>query len=604
MINLKNSASRPRQAVAGLKDDPALSKYLARIIKAGEQQSSGVGKRSPKAQAQQSKTVSRLKSGLQALVRQDYVTASKQIQRAIEMDERNPLAWRMLALAFERQGEFAKAFTAYEAAARLAPDDISLLSEVGRLAHRLNKLELAESLFERFLISDPGNEQVINSLACVLRDQNRYDDAFALLRDILNINPESSSLWNTLGSVLSDSGDTAGAMVFYDEALRLQPSLYQARNNRASCFSVLGQPEKALEEMEIASHDMTDPHEINNTRLSKAFIQLRIGDLVGGFESYEARFDAGEDGAVRFTEFGKRWTTDDDLRGKSLLVYGEQGLGDEVLFANVVNDALDAIGPDGRLILAVEPRLVTLFQRSFPRAVVLGQKPVARFNTLFRTVDLGTPHPPIDYWVPLASLCRRFRTAPTSFPRDPGFLVPDPQRVAHWRQVLAEQGPLPKVGVMWKSLIMKGARVRGFAPFDLWGSVLAVPGVQFVNLQYGDCSSEMAKAEAAGLNLWTPPGIDLKANLEDVAALCSALDLVIGPMAATTNIAAACSTPSWIISMPDCWPRFGTDGLPCYPSARLFSADGFGQWDGVMDRIEDALRQEIAQTNVGSSAAA
>jgi ADP-heptose:LPS heptosyltransferase len=128
--------------------------------------------------------------------------------------------------------------------------------------------------------------------------------------------------------------------------------------------------------------------------------------------------------------------------------------------------------------------------------------------------------------------------------------------------------------------------------------------VQFVNLQYGDCSMEIARAREAGLDLWTPPGIDLKADLDDVAALCSALDLVIGPMAATTNIAAACGTDTWIISMPDAWPRFGTDRLPCYPSARLFPVEGFGEWHGVMGRIESALRQEVAKPANGSTAAA
>ncbi|MGH6978210.1 MAG: tetratricopeptide repeat protein, partial [Brevundimonas sp.] len=200
-----------------------------------------------------------MKTGLQALAQKDYLTASTHIQRGLELDTRNPVAWRMLAVAFEKQGEFAKAFTAYEAAARLAPDDVAVVRDVGQLAHRLGKLELAEKLFERFLASRPGDEEVTNSLACVLRDQNRYDDAIALLRDIINAHPERPLLWNTLGTVLSDSGDAAGAMVFYDEALRLDPGFHKARHNRAYCLTVLGEPQKGIEEMEIASQGLTDP---------------------------------------------------------------------------------------------------------------------------------------------------------------------------------------------------------------------------------------------------------------------------------------------------------------------------------------------------------
>src|SRR5690606_23867949 len=133
----------------------------------------------------------------------------------------------------------------------------------------------------------------------------------------------------------------------------LDPDFHMARYNRANGLTILGEPERALKEMDVASQGLTDSHEIATIGLAKAFIQLLTGDLADGFAAYEIRFDPTLESAVRFTEFGKRWAPDDDLCGKSLLIYGEQGLGDEVLFANVVNDALDAIGPDGRLFIAV-----------------------------------------------------------------------------------------------------------------------------------------------------------------------------------------------------------------------------------------------------------
>src|SRR5690606_25135327 len=147
---------------------------------------------------------------------------------------------------------------------------------------RLGKLELAEKLFKLFLASHPGDEDASSNLACVLRDQNRYGDAITLLQDVIGIYPERPLLWNTLGTVLSDSGDTAGSMVFFDEALRLDPGFHKARYNRANCLTILGQPEKALAEMDVALQGLTDPQEIATVGLAKAFIQLLIGDLVGG----------------------------------------------------------------------------------------------------------------------------------------------------------------------------------------------------------------------------------------------------------------------------------------------------------------------------------
>lgn len=601
MNRLKDSASRPRPILEGLKGDSALSDSLASLIKAQEKDSRGGAKLSAKAQASRRKTLIRLKTGLEALARQDYATASTRLQQALELDDSNALAWRMLAVAFDKQGEFAKAFTAYEAAARLAPNDLSVVREVGQLAYRLGKLEIAERLFQRFLAGEPGNEEVADSLACVFRDQNRYDEAFALLRDSINGNPEHPVLWNTLGTVLSESGDIAGAMVYYDEALRLDPGFHKARHNRAYCLTVLGESERALQDMDLASQGLTDPRQIASIRLAKAFTQLLTGDLVGGFDSYEARFDAASEGAFVFTEFGRRWELDDDLRGKSLLIYGEQGLGDEVLFANIISDTLNALGPDGRLIIAVERRLVTLFQRSFPQAKVLPHKTVRQFNTLFRTVDLGDQPAPIDVWTPMASLFRRFRTSLAAFPRDPGFLVPDPQRVAHWRQVLEDSGPGPYVGVLWKSMKMGGSRQRHYSPFTLWSPVLETPGVRFINLQYANAEEDLAAARSRGFDIWTPPGIDLKMDLDDLAALCAALDAVMGPSTATTNIAAAVGVRVFVSAGPGSWTGFGSDQAPCYPSARIFHATQFDQWEQVMRQMAEALSEELLSDHTSGS---
>lgn len=590
MKRVKNAAKRPRSVLDGVKGDPALSDSLGRIIQA---QQRGAAKPPSKPQAHSPKALSQLKTGLQALAKQDYVAASTLLQQALKSDENNAFAWRMLGVAFDKQGDYAKAFTAYEAAARLAPDDLSIVRDVGQLAQRLGKLEIAERLFQRFLTGHPGDEEVTANLACVLRDQNRYGEAFELLRDVINMHPDRPTLWNTLGTVLNESGDTAGAVVYFDEALRQDPGFHKARHNRAYCLTVLGEPERALEDMDIAIQGLKDAREIASIRLGKAFAQLLTGDLVNGFENYEARFEAASDGATRFTEFGQRWRINDDLNGKSLLIYGEQGLGDEVLFANIVKDAMEAVGPEGRVFLAVERRLVTLFQRSFPNATVLPHKSVRQFDTLFRTVDLGAPAPAIDFWTPMASLFTLFRTRLADFPSEAGFLLPDPQRVAHWRRVLQESGPGPYAGILWKSMKMGGSRQRHYSPWALWAPVLETPGVRFVNLQYADAEEDLAAARAQGFDIWTPPGIDLKMDLDDLAALCSALDVVMGPSTATTNIAAAAGARVFISASPGWWTGFGSGQSPCYPSARVFHAEQFGEWEPVMEKMAQALKDDV-----------
>nr|QQZ48640.1 hypothetical protein JKL49_13995 [Phenylobacterium glaciei] len=117
------------------------------------------------------------------------------------------------------------------------------------------------------------------------------------------------------------------------------------------------------------------------------------------------------------------------------------------------------------------------------------------------------------------------------------------------------------------------------------GRLLRQPAVR--RLRAGD----RAGAPRAGVDIWTPPGIDLKKDLDDLAALTCALDLTVGFANATSNIGAACGAPCWLISTPGAWPRVGTDHYPWYPQMRVFLPPGFQQWDAVMVEVAEALTQ-------------
>lgn len=562
----------------------------------------GEGERRFKSSKQEA-VIRHLRRALKMLAVGDAAGATTAAKAALKLDERHGQAWHVMAIALEKAGNLEHAFAAFEAAVQLLPDDWAIIEDLGSLANRLGYLDLAEKLYQKCLAADPGNPDVANNLACVLRDANRYDEAIELLKAVIAAHQQSALLWNTLGTVLSDKGDMEQSVVFFEESLRLDPGFQKARYNLANVRVALGEPEQGLADINKAIEGARLPMEIATMKTAKALTQMILGDLAGAFETYEARFDPSLKEAVKFQAFGKRWSPDDDLRGATLLIYGEQGLGDEILFANLLGDVIDAVGPDGRVLLAISDRLLTLFSRSYPTLVVHSCRTQSRLGRTERSVDFADATPAIDLWTPIGSLFRRFRRTSAQFPEAPAFLKADPERVAYWRDVLRSRSSAPKVGFIWKSLNMNGVRARAFSPFDLWQSVLGTEGMEFVNLQYGDCSAELAQAEAAGLDVWTPPGIDLKQDLDDVAALCSALDLMVAPMTATTNIAAACGVPTWVIAPPDAWPRFGTDGFPCYRSVRLFPTDGFGKWSGVMDRIKQALSEEVAGRGVGTAAA-
>lgn len=511
---------------------------------------------------------------------------------ALQLDERSGWAWYILAICRERAGALVDALQCYERALQLMPENEELPNDLGRLALRMEMHEIAEKLFGMYLARRPDCVDGANNLASALRGQRRYAEALDVLRTYIAAYPERAQLWNTLGAVVASGGQAAQGLTFMDEALRLDPGFAKARYNRANLLMTAGRVREALSECERAMAETERGPERAVMALARSQMMLASGEVGAGWDAYEARLDPLFPDVTNFMVHGPRWTPEEPLEGRSLLVMGEQGLGDEVLFANMLPDLLAALGPKGRLLLAVEHRLVPLFADSFPQAQVIRRAAYRVDHRVYCTAP-EFDEEGFDLWTPMASLLRRFRRTVDAFPDTPAFLHAEPDRVAHWRAFLHAQRPGPKVGLLWKSLKVDADRNRHFSPFEQWRPVLEAPGVTFINLQYGDCGEEIAHArKALGVEIIQPPGVDLKDELSEVAALSCAMDLVIGPANATSNIAAACGAPVWLVSTPDAWPRLGADRYPWYPTMRVFEARS-GDWAPVMTEIGQALRSRF-----------
>jgi tetratricopeptide (TPR) repeat protein len=553
--------------------------------------------RGPSVKAQK-KAIEQLKAAVASIRVGDYQAATKRTLALLQADERNGLAWHVLAIAQEKSGRLSEALNAYDAALRILPEDPAIAHDLARLAQRLGHLDIAEKLLMKFLSVEPGHVEGTNNLACVLRDQKRYDEAIDRLRELIAIEPESPTLWNTIGTVLSDQGRMGESLPFFDEALRLDETFAKARYNRANALHPLGEPERALADLDQALPGAETPYERAMMRMARAMLLMGMGRLKEGFDEYEVRLDPEMPEAMNVVVDAPRWNpSKEDIRGKRLLVVGEQGIADEMVFGTCLPDVINAVGPDGKVFIAVEQRLVDLYQRSFPTAVVGGHRAVRIEGRLHRYCpfmeEIGETEGKADAWVPMAALLAVYRTELSAFPDRDGYLTPDPEKVARWTRELEALGPGVKVGLHWKSLILTGVRARYFSSFERWKPVLTAPGCVMVNLQCGDVSEDLAAAEAAGVHIWTPP-MNLKDDLDDLAAISCALDLVIGPGIAGTNIAAAAGARTWLIHAPDDWHLLATERYPFYPRVRTFATGGFDGWPRAIAEVRAALEAEVA----------
>lgn len=535
-----------------------------------------------------------LQQAIEALNREDFVTGGKLAVNALEIDEFNGVGWYLLGIARERAGDFGNSVQAYEAALQLLPDHAEVANDLGRLAFRMGMVEQAEKLFRRYVEHAPDKPDGLNNLATAIREGGRNDEAIEILKMAIQQHPQAAMLWNTLGSVMVDLGDLENANIFFGEACRLAPKFGKARYNLSQVKLGLDDVEGALRDCQRALRQINTAEDKQMMLLARATYQLALGRLGPGWDDYEARLSPQFHGVTHFYVERPRWKPGMDIRGKTLLVVAEQGLGDEVLFANVLPDVIERLGPDGKLMLAVERRLVGLFQRTFPDAEVgYHITNVVQAQALRRMPEMDLEK--ADLWTPMGCLMREHRRTLDAFPAHQGYMKPDPARIAHWKAMLETAPPGPKIGLLWKSNISKG-RSRFFSPFDQWAPILRTPGAVFVNLQYGDCSEELARAKAEfGVEIWQPPEIDLKNDLEDVAALCCATDLMIGFSNATLNLGAASGAQGWLLTTPGVWTRLGSRRYPWYPQVRTFVPPHFAAWDALMEEVAVALGEFVAE---------
>ncbi len=539
-----------------------------------------------------------LRRAIKAFRRNDVARAAKLALASTEADGSNAQAFHLLAMMLEKMGHLHKALVTYERAFQLDPADPELLLNLGLTAWSQGLTKGAERMFQLYIAAKPDSPLGYNNLGSVQSDLGDPGLGIETLKGAIYRMPGEAILWNSLATVLAEDGRVDESLIFYQEAIRLEPELPRPWHNLGFAYSHLGELDKALEAYDNAIARPQNEGERRESSHSRSICLIGMGRLEEGFAAYEIRNDQ------RFRAYTHHMTNapvwkGEDLSGKRILVVGEQGLGDEFMFANILPDLARDVGADGELLICVDPRLVPLFQRSFPRARV-GTYDDRRLLDPdgvkeLRFIPWATEGGEADYFAPMGTALQFYRKRIEDF-RHEAFLTPDPARVAEFRKHLLTLGEGPFVGICWRSMMLAAKRAKYYSPLETWGPILRMPGVTFVSVQYGDCAEELARAaERHGIAIHTIPGLDLKNDIDGAAALSAALDLVISAPTAAAATAASVGTEVWFLTAGRTWPQLGTDCYPWYRATRVFSPRTFGNWHELMPKVAIELAHFAAE---------
>ena len=468
----------------------------------------------------------------------------------------------------------AQAFGAGGAAAGMAAIvEARLLAEGGDTAGALATLDAA---------AVAGNPEWWLDRASLLARLARPADAAGASREALALVPSHAGAWANLGLVqLAQLGDPAAALDCFRRATALAPGLVAAQANLALALDELGQPDAAQAHLDalLAAHP-----DIGEYRWNRAVIRLAQGDFARGWDDYEARHQRTQGAAPRRFPL-PAWRGQRLDPGQSLLVYGEQGVGDEIMFASCIPDALARAGP---VVLECDTRLAPLFARSFPMVHVQGAPRDGDRRWL-------EAYPSLASQSATGALPRFLRREAAAFPAHTGYLRPDPARVAHWQARLAAAGPGRTVGIAWRGGTAKSRASLRAMPLADWAPILRTAGVHWVVLQHAANAAELAGIEALTGSPPLLPATDAS-DLDGLAALVGALDQVVTVDNTLAHLAGALGRPVWIV-LPRAvdwrWGRAGNVSV-WYPAARLWRQSAPGDWSAIAAGIANTLRAGAA----------
>ncbi len=462
----------------------------------------------------------------------------------------------------------------FRRAARSAPDYAHAFFSWGQAAARRKWFDRALTLLRRALALAPGLAEAYGPLALTLRDLDRLDEAEGVLRRLCWLAPDGAAAWVDRGTLEQMRGRADAARRLMGAGLARDPACADGLSGLGLLTAAAGDEgvgERWLERALALNPDLAE------ARLNRGLLRLGRGALAEGWRDYGWRFRAKGHGD-RQPRGAAPWTGR-PLSGRTLLVWREQGLGDEILFSSLYG-ALSGLG--GPVVVEADPRLVPLLARSFPALTVRADSTDAHGN---ETLARAGAH----LHVGAGSLPLVLRPRLDSFPMVGGWLVADPSRRPVWRQRLADLGPGLRVGICWRSGLMTTERRHAYTRLDEWRALLALSGVVWVNLQYDDCAAEIAAAEARfGVRIHRWDDLDLRNDLEGTAALVAELDLVISPATVAGELAGALGVPVWRLGHPD-WTRLGSGTRPWFPGMRLWPP-GRGRTPGaVLPRLAAEL---------------
>ena len=533
-------------------------------------------------------------------------------KRSLEINPFQPEVFNDYAVALLNGNQLNDALNAINKAISLKPTYAEAFYHQGIIYKQLNKFDNALASYKKAIELDNFHVFARVNAAIIFIDHKKFTDALNLLNEALAINKnipgiyynlglvyiglqdfekantfldsailintDSAEFFNAKGLALKNLFQYKLALTYFDKAITLNPNLFEAYNNKGLIFEEMLMFKEAAEAYKRASDNNIG---YDTPLYNLALLNLLLTDFEKGWGLYEKRDHIKHYLSLRNTS-NKPYLDKISKEIKKLLIIGEQGLGDQILFSSVINDLLKF---KYQLIVKIDFRLINLFKRSFPEVHFVSMNDIC-------------DHSSYNYEILMGSLQKFFRNKISDFNLVTyPFIVPDEIKTRKFKSNVNKEKKYI-CGISWLSKNDKVGNSKSLKLAQLL-PILKIPNIIFVDLQYGDTFLERTALEkTSNIKLYKFEDVDSFNDIDSLTSIINACDIVVTSSNVTAHIAGSIGKNTCLLaprSRGRIWYwHYGHKQSLWYPSVQIFTQDEEGDWSTPVNEIKEKITKEIS----------
>ena len=495
--------------------------------------------------------------------------AKSKIKKFLEKFPSDPVLYNLLGAVLNEENNPDQAIINYKKALQIKPNYAAAHNNLGISLHKFDKSDEAIKSYMEAIKFNSNFAQAYNNLAVLYKEKNKFDEATLHCKKALEIKPDFPEAHNNLGTIFESTDKLNEAIICYQKAIKFRPNYPEAYNNIGVALKCLGQFDEAIINYQKAIKLRPYYPEAES---NESFVRLLLGQFEIGWKKYEYRLKK-KNKKLKHQSI-LLWNGKDSIKGKKILIWSEQGLGDCIQFSRFINKIIKT---EAKITLEVQKNLQSL---------------MALISDKINITTNVNPNDDFDFQIPLTSLASIYKINLQNMSSNNPYLTIPEELITKWSKKLGLQKK-PRIGLAWsgdknyKHDKYRSLKLKKILP-------IISKKFDFFCLQKDIRDEDMIDFNNSSIKYFG------NQDFLNTGAIIKNLDLVISADTSILHLSGSLNFPTWglINFSPDWRWIIGRNDTPWYPSVKLFRQNEISKWEKIVDQVKKELNSKIFKNNL------